>query len=663
MRSTHLVLALLLIVMAQTAASAITVIVNGMPLPSYPPAVQVSGRVLLPMRMVFEALGAEVGWESATQTAIGIRGDITVRMSINSPTAYINDRPVVLDVPPQLIGGSTYMPVRFPAEAFGAEVGWHGPSQTVSIALAPLSEIQQPPEPPSTPEEPPPSELGIVVQPSQPQPGAVIGVVAAVQPTHLGLLVDSELQTYTVTDTTIILRQNQQVDATALRPGDQAGVAYDEEGNAILIRASYERLEGIVQAKVPNQILIDTRPDEILRVQPQVEVTTADGQPARYADINNGDSVVLRLTPGTSNVYAIVIQQPPAAPGEPPITPPPAETAEPVEEEPEFQAAASFVVLVTGVVSAVQSTRLGLVVDSELQIYTIADTTTILRQNQEVHATALRPGDLAKLLHDGQGNATLILASYESLEGIVQAKVPNQMLVDTRQEILQVQPEVEVTTADGQPARYADIKNGDSVVLRLTPGTSNVYGIVIQQPPTEPEEPTQPEEVTPPVIDQFYHDAEGPLKAGDILHVIMEGTPGGTAAFDIGEVQQEIRMSTHPRIVGRYARRLKIPDGLNALGTPHLRRSRSSGRTRVRQPRITSPISRYSSQTKTAPASTSRTPLLLLPSVGRKSPRKSRARVSSWPCFLNHCPTATHRCSWMLTIMREIQPRRSGTSA
>jgi len=138
------------IVLSQTAALAITVVVNGQVLPAYPPAVERSGRVLLPMRMVFEALQAEVRWEAATRTAIGIRGDTTVRMSINSRTAYINERAVTLDVPPQLIGGSTYMPVRFPAEAFGADVGWHGPTQTVSIALAGLpgaAAAQQPSAP------------------------------------------------------------------------------------------------------------------------------------------------------------------------------------------------------------------------------------------------------------------------------------------------------------------------------------------------------------------------------------------------------------------------------------------------------------------------------------------------------------------------------------
>lgn len=104
-RSLWSVLLLLLLLTIPEVCSAVSVVVNGQTLPSSPPAVMLSGRTLLPMRMVFEALGAQVGWDNATQTAIGTRGDVVVRMTINSRNAYINDRLVVLDVPAQLIGG------------------------------------------------------------------------------------------------------------------------------------------------------------------------------------------------------------------------------------------------------------------------------------------------------------------------------------------------------------------------------------------------------------------------------------------------------------------------------------------------------------------------------------------------------------------------------
>lgn len=140
-----LAVAAVALVISQSASLAITVVVNGRTLPSDPPPVEVSDRVLLPMRMVFEALQATVDWEAATQTAEAVRGNTTVRMTINQATAYVSGEAVALDVPPKLINGHTYVPVRFPAEAFGAEVGWEPTTQTVTIALAALPGQPAPP--------------------------------------------------------------------------------------------------------------------------------------------------------------------------------------------------------------------------------------------------------------------------------------------------------------------------------------------------------------------------------------------------------------------------------------------------------------------------------------------------------------------------------------
>ncbi len=112
-------------VVSTSPALAISVVVNGQQLSAQPPAVEIGGRVLLPMRTVFEALNATVDWNGATQTATAGVG-----------TASVDGQPVALDVPPRLIAGHTYVPVRFPAEAFGANVGWNQATQTVSISLA-----------------------------------------------------------------------------------------------------------------------------------------------------------------------------------------------------------------------------------------------------------------------------------------------------------------------------------------------------------------------------------------------------------------------------------------------------------------------------------------------------------------------------------------------
>lgn len=98
-----------------------------------PPTV-VSGRTLVPVRPIFESLGATVSWDQNTQTATGVKDNTTVKMQISNTTAYINGEPKTLDVPAQLINGRTMVPARFVSEALHCDVTWHPETQTAAVA-------------------------------------------------------------------------------------------------------------------------------------------------------------------------------------------------------------------------------------------------------------------------------------------------------------------------------------------------------------------------------------------------------------------------------------------------------------------------------------------------------------------------------------------------
>ncbi len=98
--------------------------------------VMVNDRVLVPMRGIFEALGAEVSWDDATQTATGTKDGKVVSLSIGNTQASIDGTAVTLDVPAQLISDRTMVPVRFISEALGAQVSWDDAANTVIIAAA-----------------------------------------------------------------------------------------------------------------------------------------------------------------------------------------------------------------------------------------------------------------------------------------------------------------------------------------------------------------------------------------------------------------------------------------------------------------------------------------------------------------------------------------------
>ena len=93
----------------------------------------INGRTMVPLRAIFEALGAEVDWESYTQTVIAIKDDIRVTATIGKTKMYINDEVRTMDVAPKIIGGRTMVPVRFVAEAFECEVDWDQEEKIVYI--------------------------------------------------------------------------------------------------------------------------------------------------------------------------------------------------------------------------------------------------------------------------------------------------------------------------------------------------------------------------------------------------------------------------------------------------------------------------------------------------------------------------------------------------
>ncbi len=96
-----------------------------------PPVVQ-DGRTLVPMRAVFEALGAQVGWDEATRTVTAAKGGTEIKLTLGG-MAFKNGSPVGLDVPARLVNGRTMVPLRFVSEALGCQVAWDGATRTVAI--------------------------------------------------------------------------------------------------------------------------------------------------------------------------------------------------------------------------------------------------------------------------------------------------------------------------------------------------------------------------------------------------------------------------------------------------------------------------------------------------------------------------------------------------
>jgi len=156
MRRAWALLPLAALLLAQAPASEIRVVVDGERLAVKVPPVEVAGRVLVPIREIFERLGAEVWFAEATRTVHVRRGEMAVRLVVGGTVAWVNDRPTPLDVPVSVIRGRVMVPLRFVSEALGAVVEWDGASRTVSITSRPTSPPRGPGRPPrESPASPP----------------------------------------------------------------------------------------------------------------------------------------------------------------------------------------------------------------------------------------------------------------------------------------------------------------------------------------------------------------------------------------------------------------------------------------------------------------------------------------------------------------------------
>ncbi len=126
-------IATLVLILPLTAWADVGVEIDGQEYLFDPPPFIQDGRTLVPMRAFFEALGATVDWEPETQTAIGTRGDIIVRIPIGSTSPTINEEVEEIQVPAQIINNRTYIPLRFVGEALGDDVVWDGAMRKITI--------------------------------------------------------------------------------------------------------------------------------------------------------------------------------------------------------------------------------------------------------------------------------------------------------------------------------------------------------------------------------------------------------------------------------------------------------------------------------------------------------------------------------------------------
>ena len=115
------------------AEEPIKVILDGIPLQFDVQPRIINDRTMVPMRVIFEALGADVDWDSETRTITATKGGLVVKATIGDKNIYVNGVKITMDVAPIIADDRTLVPVRFVSEALGCDVDWDGDTRTVYI--------------------------------------------------------------------------------------------------------------------------------------------------------------------------------------------------------------------------------------------------------------------------------------------------------------------------------------------------------------------------------------------------------------------------------------------------------------------------------------------------------------------------------------------------
>jgi hypothetical protein len=120
------------------------------------------GEVLVPLRSMFEQMGATVSYDGNSRTVVVSAPQRTITLTVDQPVAVINGESRPLDVPPVLENGIVLVPVRVISEALGAYVQWDAGLRVVVVRFLNYGNVPSPSGPLVTPVP--------LSQPATPQP-------------------------------------------------------------------------------------------------------------------------------------------------------------------------------------------------------------------------------------------------------------------------------------------------------------------------------------------------------------------------------------------------------------------------------------------------------------------------------------------------------------
>ena len=100
------------------------------------PFIDRNKRTMMPVRLISEALGAQVEWDGDNRVVTVTKESTVIKLTIDSPQIVTNGNTVEMDTAAIIKDHHTFVPIRYIAEALGLSVGWDDAASTVVLNTA-----------------------------------------------------------------------------------------------------------------------------------------------------------------------------------------------------------------------------------------------------------------------------------------------------------------------------------------------------------------------------------------------------------------------------------------------------------------------------------------------------------------------------------------------
>jgi hypothetical protein len=278
---------------AEKPIRTISIAINGEPLGTDTPPQSVNGRILVPLRDVFEALGIAIARSGTTITAKLPTG--TVSFSVLSRTAMVNGSPVPLDAPVTDIDGTLYVPLKLLVAAFGARASYDQRSARVEIVSSYIGRTS------STEQQR--AGGGTDVQ------GVVSAIDVASQPPSLTVVRGGTSRTISVTSEAKIWTEDVTIHSQLraaigdVRVGDAVHAILAKDGRVVSIFDFYKSTSGTVAAVAPYAVVLES--GRVVTPGKTTEIAL-NSAAAKLEDLKVGDYVTVRSNPESGELRQIV---------------------------------------------------------------------------------------------------------------------------------------------------------------------------------------------------------------------------------------------------------------------------------------------------------------------------------------------------------------------